>query len=92
MGFGHPSSDPQRGHRHVAVRSQVVEPNGGVSDQDVPRGTEDYEFPSAGPSPFAYTGPSKEAAGAFYASPEYQPWLEKRKAGAATELILVDGL
>ena len=36
--------------------------------------------------------PSKEAAGAFYASPEYQPWLEKRKAGAATELILVDGL
>jgi uncharacterized protein (DUF1330 family) len=36
--------------------------------------------------------PSKEAAGAFYASAEYQPWLEKRKAGSQTELILVDGL
>ena len=36
--------------------------------------------------------PSKEAAGAFYGSAEYRPWLEARKAGAETELILVDGL
>ena len=36
--------------------------------------------------------PTKEAAGAFYASAEYQPWIEAREAGSETELILVDGL
>ena len=36
--------------------------------------------------------PSKEAAQAFYTSAEYQPWLEARKAGADSELILLDGL
>lgn len=36
--------------------------------------------------------PSKEAAGAFYGSAEYQPYLQARQAGAETELILVDGL
>jgi uncharacterized protein (DUF1330 family) len=36
--------------------------------------------------------PSKDAATAFYNSAEYQPWLAARKAGAATELILVDAL
>ena len=36
--------------------------------------------------------PTKEAAQAFYMSAEYQPWLEARKAGADSELILLDGL
>ena len=36
--------------------------------------------------------PSKDAAQAFYSDPEYQPWLEARKAGADSELILLDGL
>jgi uncharacterized protein (DUF1330 family) len=36
--------------------------------------------------------PTKEAAQAFYTSAEYQPWLEARKAGADSELILLDGL
>jgi uncharacterized protein (DUF1330 family) len=36
--------------------------------------------------------PTKEAAQAFYTSAEYQPWLESRKAGADSELILLDGL
>ena len=36
--------------------------------------------------------PTREAAQGFYRSAEYQPWLEARKAGAKTELILVDGL
>jgi uncharacterized protein (DUF1330 family) len=35
--------------------------------------------------------PSKEAAAAFYSSAEYQPYLEKRKAGASTQLVLVAG-
>ena len=35
---------------------------------------------------------SKEAAQAFYTSAEYQPYLEARKAGASTELILTEGL
>jgi len=36
--------------------------------------------------------PSREAAGAFYGSAEYRPWLQARQAGADTELILADGL
>ena len=36
--------------------------------------------------------PTKEAAQAFYTSAEYQPWLDARKAGADSELILLDGL
>ena len=36
--------------------------------------------------------PSKDAAQAFYSDPAYQPWLEAPKAGADSELILLDGL
>jgi len=35
--------------------------------------------------------PSKEAAQAFYADPEYRPHLEKRLAGAQNEFVLVAG-
>ncbi len=35
--------------------------------------------------------PSKEAATGFYSSAEYQPYLDKRKAGASTQLVLVPG-
>ncbi len=35
--------------------------------------------------------PSKEAAQAFYADPEYQPYLQKRLAGAKNDFVLVAG-
>ncbi len=35
--------------------------------------------------------PSKEAAQAFYADPEYQPYLQKRLAGARNDFVLVAG-
>ena len=35
--------------------------------------------------------PSKEAAQAFYADPEYRPYLEKRRAGAENDFVLVAG-
>lgn len=35
--------------------------------------------------------PSREAAEAFYESPEYQPYREARLAGARNELFLVPG-
>jgi uncharacterized protein (DUF1330 family) len=35
--------------------------------------------------------PSKEAAQAFYADPDYQPYLQKRLAGAKNDFVLVAG-
>ena len=35
--------------------------------------------------------PSKEAAEAFYESPEYKPYLQSRTAGAINEFVLVAG-
>jgi len=35
--------------------------------------------------------PSKEAAQAFYADPEYQPHLQARLAGATNDFVLVAG-
>lgn len=35
--------------------------------------------------------PSEQAARAFYADPEYQPYLQKRLAGAENEFVLVAG-
>lgn len=35
--------------------------------------------------------PSKEAAQAFYADPEYQPYLQQRLAGAGNDFVLVAG-
>ena len=35
--------------------------------------------------------PSKEAAHEFYGSDEYKPYLEKRKAGATSHLVLIPG-
>jgi uncharacterized protein (DUF1330 family) len=35
--------------------------------------------------------PSKEAAQAFYADPEYQPYREARLSGAANDFVLVAG-
>ena len=35
--------------------------------------------------------PSKEAATAFYTSAEYEPYLQARKEGASTEMVLVPG-
>ncbi len=35
--------------------------------------------------------PSKDAAQAFYADPEYQPYLQKRLAGASNDFVLVAG-
>jgi uncharacterized protein (DUF1330 family) len=35
--------------------------------------------------------PSKEAAQAFYADPEYQPYRQKRLAGARNDFVLVAG-
>jgi uncharacterized protein (DUF1330 family) len=36
--------------------------------------------------------PSADHAQAFYEDPQYQPYLDARKAGADTTLVLVEGL
>ncbi len=36
--------------------------------------------------------PSADQAQAFYEDPQYQPFLEARKAGADTTLVLVEGV
>lgn len=85
-------TDPAWVEDYVPAVQALVESHGG---KYLARSPEFDMVESNGPAPnivVVIEFPSREAAVAFYQSAEYQPWLEARKAGAKTELILIDGL
>ena len=65
------------GGRYLVRDTEVHQVEGGGAVPDV---AVIIEFPSA------------DHAQAFYEDPQYQPYLDARKAGADTTLVLVEGL
>lgn len=85
-------SDPSWVEEYVPNVQALVESHGG---KYLVRTTEIEVVEQSGDPPSLVAVlefPSKEEAKAFYSSAEYQPWLEARKAGADSELLLVEGL
>lgn len=85
-------SDPSWIEDYIPAVQALVESHGG---KYLVRSPDFDVVESAGEPPTVVVViefPSRDAAQAFYQSAEYQPWIEARKAGAETELILIDGL
>jgi len=84
-------TDPSWIPDYVKNVTQLVEKNGGTYLARTSR-LEKIEGERKPPQVLVIIEwPSKEAADACYASEEYRPFREKRKAGAKNEMMLVAG-
>jgi len=84
-------TDPAWIPAYVAATTPLVERFGGRYLARTPR-IEKMEGERAAPQIcLLIQWPSREAAEAFYASEEYRPHLERRRAGSTGEFLLVAG-
>ncbi len=84
--------DPSWAAGYIPAVQEIVESHGG---KYIVRSPEFEVVEANGDAPHVMVVvefPDQAAAKAFYNDPAYKPWLDARKAGANTELVLVDGL
>ena len=84
--------DPSWLERYRAKVPSLVTKHGG---RYLARGGKAETLEGSAPLPSSFVileFPTMDAARAFHGDPEYAPYIELRKAGSDTELVLVEGL